>query len=213
MWHLTKCLGTSSSKNKNFSIYSPSHILSLQVKLSWKIISPPTKYIKPSTTKWRRKGTNSLMKVEELRNNLSQLTSQSSLITKFNLQHIIALNPRLPFSLISQGCNFVAVDLLFLDTVIDGPFIPFLTRPRWSVGIVCRERSFRAAGFRCRCWGWWSLWWRCWSPPWCLWCWTSIAWSRCFGGVGNDTGVVLRAEARFGEGIVCRLELCEAEGG
>lgn len=123
------------------------------------------KYIKPST-KDRPKGLYSMMQVKELCNHRTQHTSQSSLIDKLNLQHIMEINPRSPIFLIKQGCQFVAIDLLFLDTAIDGNFIPSLTQTQRSVGIAYREMRFRESGFRCRrpCWRGCSLWWR-WSPP------------------------------------------------
>lgn len=155
------------------------------------------------------------MQAEEPRSYHLQLRSQTSLMIKLNLQQTMEIFPQLPIILISQRCHFLAVDLLPRETAVDGHFIPSLTQPepRRSVGIACTRWSAREAGFRCRgpCWGWRLQWWCCWPPPWCSWWWAFIAWCRWFVGAAKDAGVVLRAEGRFGEGIVCRLKLYEAD--
>lgn len=84
-----------------------------------------------------------------------------------------------------------------------------------SFGIACRgvsgvfgQRDPDVVGRAGRCWGAdGRCGWRRWPPTRMLVGdeRVSITWSRCFGSVGNDTGVVkyiLRAETRFGEGIV-----------
>lgn len=151
---------------------------------------------------------NSIMDPKNAIRHSPKLPSQPLLKTKLNLKSIKCMTPHSPLVLKGQWGQLLAVYIFYFNAVFDGDFVPCATEPRRSVGIVMmwRQMNIREPGFRC-CWPFWRRWslWGRWWWWWWWWWW----WSWVFGGGAKNNGVVLRAEGRFGEGIVCSLKLCK----